>query len=188
VVHRDIKPDNILLQDGTALIADFGIALAISKSGRDRLTNPGMALGTPQYMSPEQAAGELEIDSRTDIYSLGCVLHEMLAGAVPYTGRNTQAVIAQLMSASPPPLGTRNPAVPKHVEQAVLTALAREPSDRFQTARAFADALGVHLTPVSGARPALPRMSEAEKQVRIWRAVAIGAICLALAAVLFALF
>ena len=101
VIHRDIKPENILLHDGRALVADFGIALAASKAGGSRMTETGMSLGTPHYMSPEQAMGEREIDARTDVYALGCVTYEMLAGEPPFTGPTAQAIVAKVMTDEP---------------------------------------------------------------------------------------
>jgi serine/threonine-protein kinase len=143
VVHRDIKPENILLRDGHALVADFGIGRAITRaSDYDPITLAGMAVGTPQYMSPEQAAGEREIDGRSDIYSLGCVLFEMLAGVPPFTGRSAQAVIAKRFAGEVPSLRVVRPDVPPEVERAVLRALALSPDARFQTGAQLADAIG----------------------------------------------
>ena len=142
VIHRDIKPENILLHDGRALVADFGIALAASRTdGGSRMTETGMSLGTPHYMSPEQALGERNLDARTDVYALGCVLHEMLAGEPPFSGPNAQAIIARVMSSEPEPVTTLRKTVPGHVAGAILTALAKLPADRFESAKAFADAL-----------------------------------------------
>jgi len=134
VVHRDIKPENILLQGGPgtphALVADFGIALAVQSASGARMTQTGLSLGTPQYMSPEQATGERVIDARSDLYALGAVTYEMLVGEPPFTGPNTQAIVARLLSTAPaPPTATRS-TIPPHVEAAVLTALAKLPADR----------------------------------------------------------
>src|SRR5438309_5772944 len=115
VIHRDIKPDNILLHDGHALVADFGIALAASRAG-SRMTETGMSLGTPHYMSPEQAMGEREITARSDVYALGCVLYEMLTGAPPFTGPTAQAIVAQVVTETPPPLVAQRHTIPRHVE------------------------------------------------------------------------
>ncbi len=104
VIHRDIKPENILLHDGRALVADFGIALAASAAGGTRMTETGISLGTPHYMSPEQAMGEREITARTDIYALGCVLYEMLTGEPPFTGATAQAIVARVMTEDPRPM------------------------------------------------------------------------------------
>ncbi|HXY70396.1 MAG TPA: protein kinase [Gemmatimonadales bacterium] len=142
VVHRDIKPENILLAEGQALVADFGIALAVSRSeGATRMTETGMSLGTPHYMSPEQAMGEREITPKADVYALGCVLYEMLLGEPPFTGPTAQAVVAKVMTEKPAPIVPRRERVPAHVEDAVLTALEKLPADRFPTAAAFAEAL-----------------------------------------------
>ena len=141
VVHRDIKPENILLQNGHALVADFGIALAVQQAGGSRMTQTGLSLGTPQYMSPEQAMGERSVDARTDIYSLGAVTYEMLVGEPPFTGPNAQSVVAQVLTAEPPRPSTQRKSVPPHVDAAVETALAKLPADRFATAREFSEAL-----------------------------------------------
>src|SRR5215217_4653706 len=141
VVHRDIKPENILLHDGSALVADFGIALAASKASGARMTETGMSLGTPHYMSPEQAMGEREITPRSDVYALGAVLYEMLTGEPPFTGSTAQAVVARVLTENPRPLMTQRHTIPRHVEAAVLTALEKLPADRFETASEFADAL-----------------------------------------------
>src|SRR5881396_1939967 len=161
VVHRDIKPENVMLNEGEAMVTDFGIAKAVSAAAADTLTQTGTALGTPAYMSPEQAAGEAELDGRSDVYSLGCVLYEMLAGQPPFTGPTAQAVIAQRFSDSAPRLRARRDSVPEAVEQAVLKALARVPADRFGTAAQFAQALVSTTTPVvtptGGAAAATPK-------------------------------
>src|SRR5438034_8522119 len=141
VIHRDIKPENILFQDGQAVVADFGIALALSAAGGSRLTETGLSLGTPQYMSPEQATGDRVIDARSDIYSLASVLYEMLAGEPPHTGPTVQSVIAKVLTDRPRPLRQLRESVPPHVEAAVLKALAKVPADRFQTAAEFVEAL-----------------------------------------------
>src|SRR5687767_15303162 len=141
VIHRDIKPENILLHDGRALIADFGIALAASKSGGSRMTETGMSLGTPHYMSPEQAMGEREITGRSDIYALGVVTYEMLTGDPPFTGSTAQAIVARVMTEPPRPLVAQRHTIPEQVEAAVLTALEKLPADRFASAAEFAAAL-----------------------------------------------
>lgn len=140
VIHRDIKPENILLVGGHAVVADFGIARAVSASGGERLTETGMALGTPQYMSPEQATAS-ELDGRADIYSLGCVVYEMLTGTPPFTGATAQAVMARHSLETVPRIRTVRSAVPEAVERVVLRALAKVPADRYATAQEFADAL-----------------------------------------------
>jgi serine/threonine-protein kinase len=141
VIHRDIKPENILLHEGEAMLADFGIALAAREAAGERLTETGMSLGTPQYMSPEQAAATRQFDGRSDVYSLGAVLYEMLAGEPPFTGPTGQAVIAKLMTTTATPLTVLRPAIPQRVGQAVMQALAKVPADRFPTAADFAAAL-----------------------------------------------
>jgi serine/threonine-protein kinase len=141
VIHRDIKPENILLHDGQALVADFGIALAVQQAGGPRMTQTGLSLGTPQYMSPEQAMGERQIDARSDIYALGAVTYEMLAGDPPFTGSSVQAIVAKVISEKPTLLTTVRDTVPPGVQHAVLMALAKLPADRFATAADFATAL-----------------------------------------------
>ncbi|MGE3617215.1 MAG: serine/threonine-protein kinase, partial [Gemmatimonadales bacterium] len=141
VIHRDIKPENILLHDGSALVADFGIALAASTADGVRMTETGMSLGTPSYMSPEQAAGEREITARSDVYALGCVLYEMLLGEPPFTGPTIQATVAKVLGEKPAGIVARRERVPIEVEDAVLTALEKLPADRFASAGEFAAAL-----------------------------------------------
>ena len=141
VVHRDIKPENILLQNGHALVADFGIALAVEQAGGQRMTQTGISFGTPQYMAPEQAMGERNVDHRADIYALGAVTYEMLAGEPPFVGPTAQAVVAKVITETPRHLAAQRPSVPAHVDEAVRTALEKLPADRFATAEAFAAAL-----------------------------------------------
>src|SRR5437764_4982200 len=129
VIHRDIKPENILLQNGHAAVADFGIALAVQTAGGARMTQTGLSLGTPQYMSPEQAMGERTIDARSDIYALGAVVYEMLTGDPPFTGSTVQAIVAKVLSERPTPLRMLRDTVPPATEHAVLTALAKLPAD-----------------------------------------------------------
>jgi len=142
VLHRDIKPANILIEAGHAVVADFGIARAIDVAGGERLTETGMALGTPLYMSPEQAAGEKHLDSRSDQYALGCVLYEMLAGQPPFTGPTAQSVTRQHLAADPPQVRQLRPTVSEAMEAALQRALAKAPADRFTDVEQFADALG----------------------------------------------
>jgi eukaryotic-like serine/threonine-protein kinase len=144
VIHRDLKPENILLHEGQPLVADFGIALAINKAGGERMTQSGLSLGTPQYMSPEQAAGDRAIDGRTDIYSLGAMLYEMLTGDPPHVGSTSQAVIARVITDTPRPVSASRPHVSPAVDAAVARALEKLPADRFTTAQAFATALASH--------------------------------------------
>ena len=141
IIHRDIKPENILLHDGEALLADFGIALALTEAGGGRLTGTGLSIGTVQYMSPEQATGERDLDARSDIYSLGAVTYEMLAGEPPVTGPTPRAMIAKLMTERPTSLRVVRDVVPPSLDDAVMRALAKAPTDRFPSAREFADAL-----------------------------------------------
>ncbi len=142
VIHRDIKPENILLHDGSAMVADFGIALAASRSDSgSRLTETGMSLGTPHYMSPEQAMGEREITAKSDVYALGCVVYEMLSGEPPFTGPTAQAIVARVMMEQPRSLTLQRHSIPPHVEAAVNRALEKLPADRFTSAAQFAEAL-----------------------------------------------
>jgi len=141
LVHRDIKPENILLSGGEAVVADFGIARAIVAAGADKLTDTGLAVGTPGYMSPEQATGADHLDGRSDVYSLGCVLYEMLVGHPPFLGTTAQEVLARHSLDAVPPLRTIRPELPPALERAVVKALAKSPADRFATATAFIEAL-----------------------------------------------
>lgn len=141
IIHRDIKPENVLLHDGHAILADFGVARAITAAGDGTLTQSGVAVGTAAYMSPEQAAGESELDGRTDVYSLGCLLYEMLAGEPPFTGPTAQVVISRRFVEDPPSVRRFRQSVPEWIEHAILVALAREPADRFPSAAQFREAL-----------------------------------------------
>ena len=143
LIHRDIKPENILLEGGHALVADFGIARAVGSATTTRLTATGLAIGTPAYMSPEQALGDATVDARSDVYALGCVLYEMLAGEPPYTGATPQAIVARRLSEPVRSLRVVRETVPDQLERAVMRALARVPADRFPSATAFREALGV---------------------------------------------
>jgi serine/threonine protein kinase len=141
VVHRDIKPENILLEGDEAVVADFGVARAVDAAADERLTETGLALGTPAYMSPEQASGERLLDGRSDVYAVGCLLYEMLAGEPPFTGPTAQAILAKRFSAPIPSVRTARERVPERTDQAIARALARAPADRFATAAEFARAL-----------------------------------------------
>jgi eukaryotic-like serine/threonine-protein kinase len=141
VIHRDIKPENILLQSGHAVVADFGIARAIDRAGWDTLTGTGIPVGTPAYMSPEQAVGSKDLDGRSDLYSLGCVLYEMLAGHPPFMGSSVEGVVYQHISTPPTPITSIRPAVPAQVAAALDRALAKTPADRFNPVALFAEAL-----------------------------------------------
>jgi tetratricopeptide (TPR) repeat protein len=170
VIHRDLKPENILLQAGQPVVADFGIALAVSNAGGARVTQTGLSLGTPQYMSPEQATGERSLDARTDQYSLAAMAYEMLTGEPPHTGSTAQVIMARLMTETPRPVNATRASVPPHINAAIQRALSKAPADRFPTTGAFAAALAQ-----ATAVPRTPRRS--------WRrAAAVGGV-LALAAV-----
>jgi serine/threonine-protein kinase len=180
IVHRDIKPENILLHGGHAMVADFGIALAASKvDGGTRMTETGMSLGTPQYMSPEQAMGERTITGRADVYALGCVLYEMLAGEPPFTGGSAQAVFARVLTDEPRSLTLQRKTIPPHVEAAVRTALEKLPADRFASAREFAEALGRtdYLAPVT--RTSIAPKERGAFKLAGWIALAAGVFALA---------
>ncbi len=168
LVHRDVKPENILFSGGHALVADFGIAKAIETAGRTQLTGTGMAVGTPNYMSPEQASGSAAVDGRSDIYALACVVYEMLGGQPPFTGPTPQVVLARHLADPVPSLRTVRSALPAGIEHAIARAMAKIPADRFATAGAFVDALE------------RPHVSEAPPRSR--RVLAAGAIVAALAA------
>jgi eukaryotic-like serine/threonine-protein kinase len=141
IVHRDVKPENILLHGGHAMVADFGIALALSAAAGGRMTETGLSLGTPHYMSPEQATGEKEITARSDVYSLGSVLYEMLTGEPPHTGGSAQQIIMRIITNTPRPVSEIRKSVPANVAAAVAKALEKLPADRFESAKAFSEAL-----------------------------------------------
>jgi serine/threonine-protein kinase len=181
VVHRDIKPENILLQDREAVVADFGIARAVRVAGRDRLTETGLSLGTPAYMSPEQASGEQELDARSDVYSLGSVMYEMLAGEPPFTGPTSPAIIARQLVDPVPSLRTVRPAVPEGLERAIEKALAKVPADRYDNAGEFVaaadEAARVHAPPTREHRMLRRRSSH-----RSWRVGALVAVAVVIVA------
>jgi serine/threonine-protein kinase len=167
VIHRDIKPENILLHEGTALVADFGIALAVSSAGRNRLTETGLSIGTPQYMSPEQAMGDRELDARSDIYSLGAVLYEMLSGDPPFLGSTAQAIVAKVITERPTPLTASRDTVPPALAATVHRALAKLPADRFGTAAELGEALaGRGVAATSGTTTVIER--PAQPAARRW--------------------
>ena len=185
IVHRDIKPENVLLQGGHALVADFGIALALEQAGAERITRTGFALGTPQYMAPEQAAGERALDARVDVYALGAVLHEMLAGEPPFAAPTRQAVVRRMMHELPPTLALRRPEVPPFLDAAVRRALAKRPDERYPSAGAFARALSTSLalplygvdpepTPAEGVRPATGGRSVSARALTYAAAALLG--------------
>src|SRR5467141_819450 len=174
VVHRDIKPENILLESGEAVVADFGIARAITAAGGDKLTQTGIAIGTPLYMSPEQAGGGA-VDGRSDLYSLACVLYEMLAGHPPFLGGTAQAILARHTADPVPPLRTARATVPPAVEQALGRALAKSPADRYATALQFAEALG---GPDAPGAPSALRGRGASRRVRAAWGVVLALVAL----------
>jgi len=180
VIHRDIKPENVLLHDGQAMLADFGIALAVREAGGTRLTGTGLSVGTPSYMSPEQAMGDRELDARSDVYSLGAMLYEMLAGDPPFTGSTAQAIVARILTESAPAVTRLRASVPAHVGAAIQKALERLPADRFHTAGDFATALGnpaFTVPSIAGAGPAGARRS-------LWNPLSLATTGVALLAVL----
>ncbi len=188
VVHRDIKPENTLLQDGAALVADFGIALAVQQAGGSRITQTGMSLGTPAYMSPEQAMGERDIGPRSDVYALGAMTYEMLAGEPPFTGPNSQSIVAKVLTEPPPSLRAKRPTVPPLAESAILTALQKLPADRWGTAREFGDALsgaGPQRTPAAPTVPMKAARAPAmmsSKSAALWLGWVAAGVASALAA------
>ena len=170
VVHRDLKPENILLHEHQPLVMDFGIALAVSNAGGERLTQLGISLGTPQYMSPEQATGDRELDARSDIYSLGVLLYEMLAGAPPHTGTSVQAVLAKVIIDRPMSVRSTRALVPDHVDAAIACALAKLPADRYGSASDFSRAL-------TGEHALVPRdVAAGDVLVAVRRAGALGVV------------
>ncbi|NJD09326.1 MAG: hypothetical protein FIB01_02405, partial [Gemmatimonadetes bacterium] len=174
VIHRDIKPENILFQAGHALVADFGVARALATTDSAQLTETGLAIGTPVYMSPEQAAGSPDLDGRSDLYSLGCVLYEMLSGETPYTGPTPQAILAKKLSEPLPRSTVVRERVPAGLETALYTVLARTPADRWRTAADFAAALRA-VGEATGV-PARPRAARRRWIVPVGALVAIGAV------------
>jgi len=166
VIHRDIKPENILLESGHAVVADFGIARAIHAAGGET-TQTGVAVGTPAYMSPEQCAGSQELDGRSDLYSLGCVLYEMLAGQPPFTGPTAESLVYQHLSAAPPPVTQLRPAVPREIAGVLARALAKNPADRFNPVVQFTESLTTRAGPVSAPGPA--------RRVPSWRGALLAA-------------
>ncbi len=186
VVHRDLKPENVLIHEGHPLVADFGIALALSAAGGPRLTQTGMSVGTPQYMAPEQAMGQRAIDARADIYALGAILYEMLAGEPPFTGPNAQAIVARVLTEPVRPPGVRRDTVPSALDAVILKALAKVPADRYLTSSAFSDAL--RATADSLPRPTPPSRAAVRSSPLALKLVAAGATAVALGASSLAIF
>jgi serine/threonine-protein kinase len=165
IIHRDIKPENILLLGGHALVADFGIARAVSQAGGEKLTQTGMAIGTPHYMSPEQSLGSDHVDARSDVYSLGCVLYELLIGQPPFTGPNAMAIMARHSMEVVPRLQVVRPSVPDQVEDAILRALEKTPADRFQTMKDLCECLVEAEAEATVARTSARRAATASRRV-----------------------
>jgi serine/threonine-protein kinase len=187
IVHRDIKPENILFAAGHAVVSDFGIARAVSAAGAQQLTETGLVIGTPAYMSPEQGAGSGEVDGRSDIYSLGCVLYEMLSGEAPYSAPTPQALIAKKLAEPTPRVSVVRELVPQPIETALTKALAKTPADRFVTAQQFVHALerpsdGMAESEAGGAAGALGRNGIRRPGIRRW-ALPVGAVVIAAALV-----
>lgn len=183
VIHRDLKPENILLHDGQPVVADFGIALAVSKAADHRITQTGISLGTPQYMSPEQATGDRTVDGRSDIYSLGVITYEMLTGEPPHTGKTTQSVIAKVVMDRPRDIRLSRDTVPPYVEAAVARALSKLAADRFPTSREFGEALQGRGVPYVSGRERADRAAETQGtrrrkliKVAAWTAAGAAAI------------
>jgi len=177
VIHRDIKPENILLTSGHAVVADFGIARAISAAGGARLTETGLAVGTPAYMSPEQAAGDRDLDGRSDLYALACVLYEMLAGEPPFRGPTVEAVVRQHLTVEPRSVTQLRPAVPAEVAEALNRALAKTPADRFNPVGQFSEALGRGtLAPRDGGTRVVPAPRSSAPVIAALALLVLGAI------------
>ena len=178
VIHRDIKPENILLRDGHALVADFGIALAVQAAGGTRMTQTGLSLGTPQYMSPEQAMGERTIDQRSDLYALAAVTYEMLVGEPPFTGPTVQAIVARILTEEPRSLTVQRRAVPDTIDHAIMRALEKLPADRFSSAAEFVSALRGDVA----WRARNPSADSAKRSAPVWSLAAVGIAMLAIGA------
>ncbi|HKH84697.1 MAG TPA: protein kinase, partial [Gemmatimonadales bacterium] len=172
IVHRDVKPGNILLDDNHAILADFGIARVMTELAGDRLSDSGLVIGTPEYMSPEQGSHHARLDGRSDIYALGCVLYEMLSGEPPFTGATAQAVIARHMHDSARSLRIVRPAVPEYVEEAIQVALAKVPADRYTTTREFIEAIG------PSGKTTATRASRKARRKRVTRATVLGGVAI----------
>ncbi len=185
LVHRDIKPQNVMMSGGHAIVADFGIARAVSEAGGDKLTQTGMAVGTPSYMSPEQIGGA-EVDARSDIYSLGCVLYELLVGQVPFTGPTPMAVMARHSMDTIPPPNIMRPGIPQELEDVIFQAMAKVPADRFRTMFQMAEALAaVDTSTAVHRRPSTAALRRPARRWwrRPWVIASVGALLVALGAV-----
>jgi len=182
VIHRDIKPENILLHDGRPLVADFGIAVAVSAAGGERITETGLSLGTPHYMSPEQATAEKELTQRSDIYSLGCVLYEMLTGEPPHTGPSAPQIMKKIATDEARPVTELRKSVPRNVAAATGKSLQKLPADRFESARKFAEALGDPTFTTT----AVPVAASVDRSAERWKRIALGLAALAVVATLAA--
>ncbi len=182
VIHRDIKPENILLEGGHAMVADFGIARALNSAGADKLTGTGISVGTPLYMSPEQAAGDPDLDGRSDLYSLGCVLYEMLGGQAPFTGPTIESITRQHLVVDAPPITNLRPTVPPEVAGALARSLAKNPADRYNPVAQFADALrpGTSSPTVQRLPDAVPTPASSLKRWPLVTAITIIAVVAAL--------
>ena len=175
VIHRDIKPENILLHDGRPMVADFGIALAVSAAAGGRMTETGLSLGTPHYMSPEQATAEKEITARSDVYSLGSVLYEMLTGSPPHVGASAQQIIMKIVTEEAAPVTKLRKAVPPNVAAAVARSLEKLPADRFESARAFGEALAdPHFTAAPATGAVGTRASDSYRPVMLGLGIALA--------------
>ena len=183
IIHRDIKPENILLEGGHAMVADFGIAKAVTAAGGETLTQTGMAVGTPHYMSPEQSAGESDLDGRSDLYALGSVLYEMLAGEPPYTGPSAQAIIAKRLMEPVPRISVVRETVPPHVEHALTRVMAKAPADRYPTADEFIAAL--QDTTASGSTVTIPTAPRGGLSAALRRGLVAAAVVIAVVASYF---
>lgn len=193
LIHRDVKPGNILLSDGHAIVADFGISRAVSQAGGAKLTQTGMVIGTPAYMSPEQSAGDPNIDARSDVYALGCVLYEMLTGQIPFPAPTAQAMMARHTMEPVPPPRVMRPSIPPELEDVLVCALSKSPADRFKSAAEFGRALAaVHVSGTPHALAAPPFRSTGDsgaaptkRRALLWRWVgAAGLVLLVIAAAL----
>jgi serine/threonine-protein kinase len=181
VVHRDIKPENILLKEGHAVVADFGLGRALHAAGGERLTETGVTVGTPAYMSPEQAAGSKDLDGRSDLYALGCVLYEMLAGEPPFTGPTAESIVHQQLTAEPPSVTVMRPSVPEWVAAPLERSLAKTPADRFSSVAQFGEAIA----PRTSVTTAEPRPEPAPQSRRRWLVPAVSAAAVVLIVVGF---